>query len=374
MKSLLNKVVLLAGLLFFGACALVGAQTIHTEEVDFRLTMVTDSLNHPWAVAFLPDGDYLVSERRGRLYRVRSNGSRSQLAGVPGVSSGGQGGLLDVVLHPDFAKNNWVYLSYARPVSGGAATALGRGRLQGDELQDFEHLFTAQPGRSGGRHFGSRIVFDHDGYVYLTIGDRGDMDSAQDPANHQGTTVRLYDDGSVPQDNPFFGQVDYRPEIYTYGNRNAQGMIVHPETGDIWQNEHGPQGGDELNLIRGGLNYGWPVVTTGEQYGGGRIGIGESHESMEDPVVDWTPSIAPSGMAYYGGEQFPAWHGNFFIGALAGQHLRRVVLEGNEVVHQEELLSGRVGRIRDVRSSPDGYLYLLTDSASGVLYRLEPVD
>ena len=350
------------------------ARTYATEAAEFSLVEIAGGLHHPWAVAFLPDGDFLVTERRGRLYRVSREGQRTRIGNVPRVAAQGQGGLLDVVLHPDYGSNGWIYFSYARPVSGGATTSLGRARLSGDELQDVELLFSAEPARGGGRHFGSRIVFDHDGYLYLTLGERGQMALSQDTTSHWGSTVRLFDDGTVPPDNPFVGMAGYRDELYTYGNRNAQGMIVHPRTGDVWQNEHGPQGGDELNLIRRGANYGWPVITHGEQYGGGQIGQGTHAEGMEQPVVHWTPAIAPSGMTYYDGIRVPEWQGNLFIGSLVDQHLRRVVLDGNDVVHQEVLLHREIGRVRDVRTGPDGYIYILTDASNGRLYRLEPLE
>ncbi|AFG38462.1 PQQ-dependent sugar dehydrogenase [Spirochaeta africana] len=345
-----------------------------SQEHDFRLVQVADGLHHPWAVAFLPDGGYLVTERRGRLYRVDTNGDRVRIGNLPRVAAQGQGGLLDVVLHPEYQENGWIYLSYARPTSGGATTALARARLEDDQLRSFEVLFSAEPALGGGRHFGSRIAFDHDGYVYLTIGERGQMELAQDPSNHWGSTVRLYSDGGVPDDNPFVDQEGYLPELFTYGNRNAQGMIVHPVTGEIWQNEHGPRGGDELNLIQAGANYGWPEISHGEHYSGGQVGQGTHAEGMEQPVVHWTPAIAPSGMAYYDSPAFPGWQGSLFIGSLVDQHLRRVQLDGNEVTDQEVLLHREIGRVRDVRTSPEGYIYLLTDAANGRLYRLEPVE
>lgn len=345
------------------------------EDHDYRVVPVASGLVHPWAVAFLPDGDMLVSERAGRLRLIRDGELLPDpVPGTPEVTAQGQGGLLDLALHPDFADNRLVYMSYARSGDGGATTALARARFEDDALHDLEELFVAEARGGTGRHFGSRIVFDRDGFVYLTIGDRGEMGRAQNPRDHAGTTIRLHDDGRVPDDNPFVGDESRLDEIWTYGNRNAQGMAVHPETGAIWQNEHGPRGGDEINLMQAGLNYGWPEVTHGVAYSGAEITPHATMEGMEDPIVDWTPSIAPSGKAFYTGEAFPAWQGDMFVGALAGQHLRRVVLDGEEVVHQESLLTDWGRHIRDVRDGPDGFLYLLTDESDGGLYRLEPAD
>lgn len=341
-----------------------------------RVVEVVTGLEHPWSVAFLPGGDMLVTERPGRLRIVRDGELLPDpVAGVPEVRARGQGGLLDVVLHPDFQQNRLVYLSYSKPVGSDAATtAVARGRFEGGRLQDVEDVFVADAVGSGGRHFGSRIVFTPEGLMYVTVGDRGEMERAQDPTDHAGTTIRLHDDGRVPRDNPFVDHPEVRPEIYTYGNRNAQGMAVHPETGDVWQVEHGARGGDEINLIRPGRNYGWPEITHGVNYSGEPISPDTARAGLEQPLVHWTPSIAPSGMAFYTGDRFPEWRGNVFVGALAGQHLRRVAFDGTTPVEQEQLLEDRGERIRAVRDGPDGYLYLLTDSPNGALLRLEPVE
>jgi aldose sugar dehydrogenase len=350
-------------------------QDVHrSEEHAFRVVTVAEGLEHPWALAFLPGGDMLVSERPGRLRLIREGELLPDpVPGGPEVAASGQGGLLDLALHPDFETGRLVYMSYAKRGPDGLTTAVARARLENDRLHDLEDVLVADAWGGTGRHFGSRIAFDHDGFLYLTIGDRGQMDRAQDTSDHAGTTLRLHDDGSVPEDNPFVGDPNVRDEIYTYGNRNAQGMVVHPTTGEIWQNEHGPRGGDKINLIEAGLNYGWPVITYGTHYDGTPITDRTHAPGMEQPVVDWTPSIAPSGMAVYTGDAFPGWQGDVFNGALAGQHLRRVVLDGREAVHEESLLQG-LARIRDVRDGPDGHLYILTDHASGVLARLEPAD
>jgi glucose/arabinose dehydrogenase len=282
---------------------------------------------------------------------------------------------MDVALHPRFTDNGLVYLSYAADLPGGRGTHVARGRLQGHHLRDVEVIFRAQPGFGGGRHFGSRLLFDPDGYLFITLGDRGNRPNGQDLGNHPGSIIRLHDDGSVPDDNPFVGRAGVRPEIYTYGNRNVQGIALQPGSALIWAHEHGPQGGDELNLINAGANYGWPVITYGRNYvTGTRIGEGTSKTGMEQPVYYWVPSIAPSGMAFYDGDRFPEWQGNLLVGSLKFELLVRLELENGRVTHEERLLEGELGRIRDVRSGPDGYIYLLTDEPDGELVRLEPQD
>lgn len=338
--------------------------------------LVAGGLHHPWSLAFLPDGSFLVTERRGRLYRIAPDGeSRSQIDGLPAVATGGQGGLLDIVLHPDFDENSLVYFTYSEPRTGGSVTALARAVLvlqpsMGGRLESHEVIFRADPPLRTGQHFGSRIVFDRNLNVYVTLGDRGQMEQAQDTGNHWGSIVRLYDDGQIPEDNPFVDNADARNEIYTYGNRNPQGITMHPETGEIWSHEHGPRGGDELNLIAAGRNYGWPHISHGEHYRGGQVGVGTHAEGMEQPVAHWSPAIAPSGMAFYTGDRYPGWEGNLFIGSLVARHLRRLVLDGHSVIEQEVLLENQIGRIRDVRTGPDGYLYLITDEARGGIYRV----
>jgi glucose/arabinose dehydrogenase len=367
---------LLAGVGLTAVAATATAQTIKSDEHTFRVVALATGLEHPWALAFLPDGRMLVTERAGRLRILGRDGSPvgQPLAGVPGVEAAGQGGLLDVVLHPRFAENGWVYLSYAARDSTGVGTEVARARLAGDRLVDLQVIFTMRPKSSGGRHFGSRLVFDRDGHLFITLGDRGDQDRAQRLDDHAGKIVRLHDDGRVPPDNPFANRAGARPEIYSLGNRNVQGAAIHPGTGELWAHEHGPQGGDELNIIRAGVNYGWPVITYGVNYGiGTRIGEGTSKPGMAQPVHYWLPtSIAPSGMAFYEGDRFPRWRGDLFIGALRDRALIRLRLDGEKVVREERLLPSTLGRIRDVRVGPDGLLYLLTDEANGRLVRLEP--
>ncbi|MBA4157674.1 MAG: PQQ-dependent sugar dehydrogenase [Gemmatimonadetes bacterium] len=370
---------LLGAIAIFGLAACTQQPTIahgqvhESEHHSYRVATVAEGLEHPWSVAFLPNGDLLVTERPGRLRVIRNGTLDPQpVSGVPEVVAQRQGGLLDVVLHPRFEQNRLVYLSYSKPGPNGATTAVVRGRFEGDRLSDVVEVFEANAWAETGAHFGSRLLFDREGYLYVTIGDRGTMDRAQERGDHAGTTLRLHDDGRVPRDNPFVGQTGVLPEIYTYGNRNAQGMALHPQTGEVWQTEHGPRGGDEVNLIRAGSNYGWPLVTHGIGYDRTRITELTEAPGIEPPLLHWTPSIAPSGTAFYTGDAFPAWRGNLFIGALAGQHLARVSFDGTRFVEQEQLLSNAGHRIRDVRDGPDGHIYVLVDSPNAPLLRLEP--
>lgn len=349
--------------------------TITSEQATFRVELVTDGLEFPWGMAFLPDGDMLITERDGRLRQVSDGGlDPTPIAGVPDVFASGQGGLLDVAIDPAFAENGLVYLSYSGVDDDGrSSTRVARGRLQDGALQDVEVIFRSNSVSSGGRHFGSRLGFDPDGYLYVTSGDRGNPDSAQNLARHAGTVLRLLPDGSVPDDNPFVGQSGVRPEIYSYGHRNPQGLAVHPETGRVWTQEHGPRGGDEVNLIEAGVNYGWPEISWGINYSGTPINAGlRELDGMAQPAHFWDPSIAPSGMTFYDGDAFPEWQGDLFVGALKFQLIARLEMEGDEIVAEERLLEGQLGRIRDVRTGPDGLLYILTDDPDGGLYRVAP--
>ncbi len=352
---------------------------------DYRVVPVAEGLERPWSIAFLPGGDMLITERPGRLRIVRHGTLLPDpVPGVPEVLAQGQGGLLDVVPHPDFASNRLLYLSFSKPYpdsGSGATTAVVRGRFENDRLTDVEQLFEAVARGRG--HYGSRLVFDGNGYLFITTGDRqvpsrGDLEAhpAQDLSNHHGTINRIHDDGRVPTDNPFVDREGARPEIWSYGHRNPQGLVIHPETGDIWATEHGPQGGDELNLIRPGMNYGWPVIGYGVNYRSGSvIHIGTHREGMESPIHFWVPSIATSGLLLYTGDRFPQWRGNLFVGGMAGQQLARLTMDGQRVVIEETLVHG-MGRIRDVRQGPDGYIYLAIDDRQGGLtpvVRLEPV-
>ena len=350
------------------------AQAIQSAEHTFRVATVVQGLDQPWGLAFLPDGRMLVTEKPGRLRIINDAKLEPKpVAGLPQVTVHGQGGLMDIALHPRFAENSWVYLSYAARGADGVGTEVARGKLVGERLENVEVIFRQQPKGSTGRHFGSRLVFDRGGYLYITLGDRGEMERAQKPGDHAGSVIRLHDDGRIPSDNPFVGKAGWKPEKYTVGNRNMQGAALHPQTGVLWTHEHGPQGGDEINVIRAGVNYGWPVITYGVEYGvGTKIGEGTAKPGMAQPIHYWVPSIAPSGMAFYTGSRFPRWKGDLFVGALRGEILVRLRLDGEKVAREERLLRGVVGRIRDVRDGPDGYLYLLTDASNGVIARLEP--
>jgi glucose/arabinose dehydrogenase len=351
---------------------------------DYRVVTVANGFVNPWSMAFLPGGDILVTERPGRL-RVVRNGKLldAPVAGVPAVWARGQGGLLDVVPHPDFATNKLVYLSYSKPIDGGAATtAVVRGRFEGDKLSDVKEVFLADTKGAPG-HFGSRLAFDKSGFLYITVGDRqappqGNLEThpAQDVTNHQGTINRIHDDGRVPADNPFVDRAGAKGSIWSYGHRNPQGLVVHPTTGDVWATEHGPQGGDELNLIKRGANYGWPVIGFGVNYGSGAaIHSGTRRQGMENPVNVWVPSIATSGLMVYTGDKFPGWKGSIFVGGMAGEQLARLTLNG-QTAEVADILVRKQGRIRDVRQGLDGFIYLAIDDSQGKpspIVRLEPV-
>ena len=349
------------------------------EQHKIRVSVVARGLSHPWAIAFLPDGDMLVTERPGRLRIVRGGVlDPHPISGLPQMRTEGNGGLLDVALHPRFADNGLVYLTYTKPAGDGRGSpALARGRLEGGALVDVEDLVVtdAHEGNSG---LNGRVAFGHDGKVFMSTG--GNVGNvAQDPASLRGKMLRLNDDGSVPADNPFVDQPGYRPEIYALGHRNSLGLIVHPETGMLWNNENGPNGGDEINIILPGRNYGWPVVSFGRNYPGSRVSEHPTREGMESPLVVWLPAIAVSGMAVYTGDRFPAWRGNVLVGSLreggisGTGHVQRIVFNDNtEELRRESMLTELRQRIREVREGPDGFVYLLTDEDDGALLRIEP--
>jgi glucose/arabinose dehydrogenase len=342
-----------------------------------RPVTVARGLVNPWGLAFLPDGRMLVTERPGRMRVVARDGKLGQpLQGLPRVQAGGQGGLLDVVPDPQFADNRLVYWSYTEPGTaaqgGGNSTAVARGRLDGNRLADVQVIFRQAPKVSSSLHFGSRLVFARDGRLFVTLGDRFQYkDDAQTLDTHHGKVVRIEPDGKVPADNPFAGKAGALPEIWSYGHRNLQGAVLHPATGELWTHEHGPQGGDELNITLAGRNYGWPVVTYGRNYGTGtKIGTATERADVEPAVRTWVPSIAPSGMAFLTSDRYPGWKGSLFVGALRAEVLVRLELDGRKVVREERLLTNFNERIRDVRQGPDGWLYLLTDNADGRVIRL----
>ena len=361
-----------------GAAEMPGYDVYASREHPFRVVPVATGLRGPWAVAFLPGGDMLVTERPGRLLRVGADGSVRPIRGLPLVAALNQGGLLDLALDPGFAENRRLYFSYTerpRRGSGRFRTAVARAELAGDRLVSVRRIFAMNRASRRTDRFGSRLAFLADGDLMVTVGDRGQRHRAQDPSDHAGSVLRIRPDGSPSPRTAALAIPGAAPEVFTFGHRNPQGLAIHPATGAIWIHEHGPRGGDEVNVLRGGGNYGWPVVTHGREYAGGRIGVGTEAPGMEPPLLHWTPSIAPSGMAFYTGTGFPRWRGDLFMGALRGRHLRRIVLRDGRVAAQEVLLEGRLGRIRDVRQGPAGRLWLLTDAPArrGVLYRIEPL-
>ena len=371
------SVLVLAGTLVAGGGASAPAQVFHSSAGDVVVQTAASGLDHPWAIAFLPDGRMLVTERPGRMRIVGKDGTLSPaLAGVPQVFASGQGGLHDVVLDRSFAQNHILYFCYAEPVEGRARTALARARLIDEgtaRIGDVEVIFRQAGPLSSGNHFGCRIVQTPDDNLFLTTGDHfTTRDQAQNLGNDLGKIIRIRPDGSVPPDNPFVGKAAAKPEIWSYGHRNPQGLALHPVTGKLWEHEHGPRGGDEVNLIEKGKNYGWPVIGYGIDYSGAKIHESTQKAGMEQPLKYWVPSIAPSGMTFYTGNVFAPWRGSLFVGALAGQLLVRLELDGDKVVKEERLLQQLRERIRDVREGPDGALWLATDSSSGRILRLTP--
>lgn len=359
------------------AQAQTAPQRFKTSAGEVVVETVASGLENPWGLAFLPDGRMLVTERSGRLRMIGTDGRLSApMPGLPQIRARGQGGLLDVALDPGFAENRTVYLSYAEPRSGGeGGTAVLRARLStaGTALEGAQVIFRQEPASSGGNHFGSRLVFDRTGQLFVTLGDRYTLkEEAQDPSNHIGKIVRIRPEGGAAPDNP--GTAGWAPEIWSIGHRNVQAAALNPATGELWTVEHGARGGDEVNIPRAGRNYGWPTITYGRDYSGAKIGEGTQKAGLEQPVRFWDPSIAPSGLAFYTGDRFPAWRGDALVGALAGQMLVRLDVDGDKVVGEERMLEGLGERIRDVRQGPDGFVYLLTDDSRGRVLRVRPAD
>jgi glucose/arabinose dehydrogenase len=352
------------------------AQTFKSSAGDLKVETVAGGLVHPWALAFLPEGRMLVTERPGRMRIVTPDGKLSPpLGGVPKVFAAGQGGLHDVVLDRAFADNRTIYFCFAEPERGGGRTAMARATLGDGRLDDVKVIFHQAGPLSSGNHFGCRIAQAADNNLFLTLGEHfTDRDEAQKLTSHLGKIVRIAPDGSAPRDNPFVGRGNAKPEIWSYGHRNAQGAAIHPQSGRLWEHEHGARGGDEVNIPQAGKNYGWPVISHGVNYDGTPVGSGKSAmPGMEQPIKVWVPSIAPSGMAFYTGELFPAWKGSLLVGALAGQMLVRLSLNGETVTGEERLLQGLRERIRDVRVGPDGAVYLVTDNSAGRVLKVVPV-
>lgn len=345
---------------------------VNSEKQKFGVDTLATGLFNPWGIAFLPDGRILVTERKGEI-RIIKDGKllNEKIEGVPTVYAEGQGGLLDIKLHPDYASNGWIYFSYAKPGEGGGATTIARAKLEGNTFTNLQELFTAQPFSSSGVHFGCRIVFDGEGHIFFSSGERGTKENAQSLENHLGKILRINEDGTVPTDNPFVNTANAKPEIWSYGHRNPQGLWYDLQTKTLWDVEHGPKGGDELNLVEKGKNYGWPVITYGINYDGTPITDITEKEGMEQPVKYWVPSIATCGLTRVTSDQYSGWKGNFMVGALALTHVARVEVNNNSFVTQEKLLD-KVGRVRAIEQGPDGLLYIATESP-GLVLRLVPV-
>lgn len=362
-------------LILTSGVTVAGAEEVSSEKHRFRVETVAEGLRVPWGLVKLPDGTFLVTERSGTLRHISPEGLR-EIGGVPEVLARGQGGLLDIELHPNYAENGWIYLAYSKPLPGGGLTAIVRARLKDGALVDHEMIFDppSDQASQGGNHWGCRMEFDEKGYLFFTIGDRGNRPDATNPAQNLGHVAgkvhRIHDDGRVPEDNPFIGRQGAWPTVWAWGSRNAQGLKFRPATGQLWAVEHGPKGGDELNLIRPGVNFGWPLVSFGVNYDGSSFTDKTEAPGMEPPVIHWTPSIAVGGLDFYQGDRFPGWRGNAFVTALAAQKMVRLTFEGDRVVSQEELLRG-TGRIRDVRVFDDGLVYVIYD-APGKIVRLVP--
>lgn len=378
----LSPLLAFAALSFVASGVHAGDHTtiVDTEKTTLKVTQIANELRQPWGLAFLPSGDMLVTERAGQLRIVAPDGTKGPaIKGLPEIASQGRGGLLDVVIDPHFENNRWVYFSFSEPGDGGTSTAVARGKLMPDnhtELQGVEVIFSQLPKLESDGRFGSRLLFHDDGTLFITMGDlqQGfDDNGSQTLDNHIGAVVRINPDGSVPADNPFLDNKDALPEIWSYGHRNIQGADLHPDTRELWTGEHGPQGGDEINITRAGNNYGWPVITYGEQYGGGKIGEGTEKQGMEQPVHFWTPGVANSGMTFYTGHQFPEWRGNLLVTGLKSQLVLRLELDGEKVRHEERMFNESIGkRLRDIIQGPEGNLYLLTDEHDGEILKIEP--
>ena len=349
------------------------AEVIESEDVKFKLEQVVDGLETTWGMAFISDKQILITEREGNIKLLDlQRKTLTPIQGAPAVRAKGQGGLLDVAVPPDFKSGDWIYFTFVRNKGGDGATVLARAKLKANKLTQWQDLLETKSAFDGGRHFGSRIAFDEKGYIYFGVGDRGERPTSQDRSNHAGTVMRLYRDGRVPKDNPFVKQRDVLPEIWSYGHRNPQGMAYDVATKRLWLNEHGPRGGDEINLVLPGRNYGWPVISYGKEYWGPlAVGEGTHREGMEQPIKQYTPSIAPGSLLLYTGDSFPAWRGNLFSGALKLRHLNRVMLDENgKAVDEERLLEDLGERIRALVQGPQGWLYFSTDS--GKIYVMKP--
>lgn len=347
-------------------------EVVESEVLSFRIDTVASGLGIPWGMTWLPSGDLLISERGGQLFRFKDKTFEGLIEDVPEVYANGQGGLLDITLHPDYEENGWIYIAYSEPEGNGGNTAIMRARLYGNKLIDKEKIFKAQPNTRSGVHFGCQMAFDKDNYLFFSVGERGNSSNAQKLTNHCGKIHRIHDDGSIPPDNPFVNMEDAMPTIWSYGHRNPQGLAFHPETGVLWETEHGPKGGDEINIIKKGVNYGWPEITYGINYDGTIITEDTVKTGMEQPVWQWTPSIAPCGMAFANAETYPQWANDIFSGSLSFRYVVRTSLNNQEAV-KDEILLREAGRVRSIETGPDGYLYIGVENP-GFVFRLIPVE
>ena len=372
LNRMLFSIIYLFFLIILGSCTEKTDNSINTpQEQAYSATLVVEDLSIPWGMTWLPDGSMLITEKSGELYRFQ-DGNRTEITNVPQIYLRGQGGLMDIELHPDYENNSWIYLSFASEEGEGPGgnTMIARAKLEGNALSQIETLYKAGPNTTRGQHYGSRLEFDRDGYLYFTVGDRGERDvNPQDITRDNGKVYRIHDDGRIPADNPFVGQANAKEAIFTYGNRNPQGMAMHPETGKIWIHEHGPRGGDEVNVVEKGTNYGWPVITYGINYSGTPITDITHQEGMAQPIHYWDPSIAPSGMAFVTSEAYPGWKGDLLVGSLAFQYLEKLDLDGESVTSRDKLMDG-IGRVRNVRQGPDGLIYVAVEGKG--IYRLDP--
>jgi glucose/arabinose dehydrogenase len=361
-KKIMSRIIPILLLFFFISCTAQEKANdipIQEEVKNYTFETVASGIQTPWGMAWLPDGTMLVTEKSGVLYRIK-DGTKTEIKNVPAVYNRGQGGLLDIVLHPDYAKNGWIYMTYASTDGEGEGgnTKIIRAKLQDGGLTQIESLYKAGPNTTKGQHFGSRIVFDKEGFLYFSAGERGNhFVNPQDITRDNGKIYRLNDDGTIPKDNPFVGQENAKEAIYTYGNRNPQGLALNPFTGDIWEHEHGPKGGDEINIIKKAANYGWPVVTYGIDYDDTSISKIQQKPGIEDPIYYWLPSIAPSGMAFVTSDRYPDWKGHLLVGSLKFQYLELVKLKGNEIIGRQKIGTD-IGRLRNVAQGPDGYIYI----------------
>lgn len=371
MKKSIILSYLLVVMLNYSCAQEIENKVITPKETVFEAELFVDELQIPWGFTFLPDKSLLITEKTGKLIHFK-NGKKSIIGNIPEIYQRGQGGLLDIELHPDYEKNGWIYLTYASPEGNekGGHTAMMRAQLQNNSLVNIEVLYKAVPNTTKGQHFGSRIVFDNEGYVYFSIGERGERDTnPQDIKRDGGKIYRLHDDGRIPNDNPFVGTKGTKTAIYSYGHRNPQGLIKHPITGEIWDNEHGPRGGDEINIIKKGANYGWPLATYGINYSGTPITDQKRISGMENPIHFWVPSIAPSGMVYVTSNKYKNWQGSLLVGSLAFQYLERLIVDGTKIISREKLMPG-LGRVRAVKQGPDGLIYVAVEGKG--IYRLNP--